>query len=199
MIRTYAQGQNKEGWFKDCWPAWDRCERLWQKSLGLTQWGPILDHGVNFVIATALKSLGEEGQVVPAAGPVDPGTEVGKWLAWVIGAGSWLFSSTIRSTIKTKLDAAVVEQLEKARVKACTALSSVRVADHLNLTGAVTSLSLGEATHGTHEFYRERAFITRRLIVEKGFAAVAETLGGEFADIFLSALSGPDRQKPLRR
>jgi erythromycin esterase-like protein/predicted phosphoribosyltransferase len=32
---------------------------------------------------------------------------------------------------------------------------------------------LGEATHGTHEFYRERAFITRRLIAEKGFAAVA--------------------------
>ena len=32
---------------------------------------------------------------------------------------------------------------------------------------------LGEATHGTHEFYRERAFITRRLIVEKGFSAVA--------------------------
>jgi erythromycin esterase-like protein/predicted phosphoribosyltransferase len=32
---------------------------------------------------------------------------------------------------------------------------------------------LGEATHGTHEFYRERAFITRRLIEEKGFAGVA--------------------------
>jgi erythromycin esterase-like protein/predicted phosphoribosyltransferase len=32
---------------------------------------------------------------------------------------------------------------------------------------------LGEATHGTHEFYRERAFITRRLIAEKGFSAVA--------------------------
>jgi len=32
---------------------------------------------------------------------------------------------------------------------------------------------IGEATHGTHEFYRERAFITRRLIAEKGFAAVA--------------------------
>jgi erythromycin esterase-like protein/predicted phosphoribosyltransferase len=32
---------------------------------------------------------------------------------------------------------------------------------------------LGEATHGTHEFYRERAFITRRLIVECGFTAVA--------------------------
>jgi len=32
---------------------------------------------------------------------------------------------------------------------------------------------LGEATHGTHEFYRERAFITRRLIEEKGFNGVA--------------------------
>jgi erythromycin esterase-like protein/adenine/guanine phosphoribosyltransferase-like PRPP-binding protein len=32
---------------------------------------------------------------------------------------------------------------------------------------------LGEATHGTHEFYRERAFITRRLITERGFSAVA--------------------------
>jgi erythromycin esterase-like protein/predicted phosphoribosyltransferase len=32
---------------------------------------------------------------------------------------------------------------------------------------------LGEASHGTHEFYRERAEITRRLIVEKNFTAVA--------------------------
>ena len=32
---------------------------------------------------------------------------------------------------------------------------------------------LGEATHGTREFYRERARITRRLIEERGFTAVA--------------------------
>jgi erythromycin esterase-like protein len=32
---------------------------------------------------------------------------------------------------------------------------------------------LGEASHGTHEFYEERARITRRLIEEKGFVAVA--------------------------
>jgi erythromycin esterase-like protein len=32
---------------------------------------------------------------------------------------------------------------------------------------------LGEASHGTHEFYRERAMITQRLIQEKGFQAVA--------------------------
>jgi erythromycin esterase-like protein len=32
---------------------------------------------------------------------------------------------------------------------------------------------LGEASHGTHEFYRERAEITKRLIVERNFTAVA--------------------------
>src|SRR6266498_2203608 len=32
---------------------------------------------------------------------------------------------------------------------------------------------LGEASHGTHEFYRARAQITRRLIQEKNFTAVA--------------------------
>ena len=32
---------------------------------------------------------------------------------------------------------------------------------------------LGEASHGTHEFYLERAEITKRLITEKSFTAVA--------------------------
>jgi erythromycin esterase-like protein len=32
---------------------------------------------------------------------------------------------------------------------------------------------LGEATHGTHEFYRARADITQRLIKEQGFHAIA--------------------------
>lgn len=32
---------------------------------------------------------------------------------------------------------------------------------------------IGEASHGTHEFYRERAQITKRLIAEKSFNAVA--------------------------
>jgi erythromycin esterase-like protein len=32
---------------------------------------------------------------------------------------------------------------------------------------------LGEASHGTHEFYKERAEITRRLITEQGFGFVA--------------------------
>lgn len=32
---------------------------------------------------------------------------------------------------------------------------------------------IGEASHGTHEFYRVRAQITKRLITEKGFTAIA--------------------------
>src|ERR1700694_4982986 len=32
---------------------------------------------------------------------------------------------------------------------------------------------LGEPSHGTHEFYDERIRITQRLIIEKGFNAVA--------------------------
>ncbi|HWF18009.1 MAG TPA: erythromycin esterase family protein [Verrucomicrobiae bacterium] len=43
----------------------------------------------------------------------------------------------------------------------------------LELVGNAQFVLLGEASHGTHEFYRERAEITRRLIREKGFNAVA--------------------------
>lgn len=39
---------------------------------------------------------------------------------------------------------------------------------------------LGEATHGTHEFYRERMRITQRLMKEKGFAAVV--IEGDWPD-----------------
>jgi erythromycin esterase-like protein len=43
----------------------------------------------------------------------------------------------------------------------------------LDLIGDARVVLLGEASHGTHEFYRERARITRRLIEEKDFTAVA--------------------------
>jgi erythromycin esterase-like protein len=43
----------------------------------------------------------------------------------------------------------------------------------LELVGDARFVLLGEATHGTHEFYRARADITRRLVREKGFTAVA--------------------------
>src|SRR6185503_6021024 len=43
----------------------------------------------------------------------------------------------------------------------------------LDFIGDAQFVLLGEASHGTHEFYRERALITRRLIRQKGFTAVA--------------------------
>src|ERR671936_489033 len=43
----------------------------------------------------------------------------------------------------------------------------------LALIGDARFVLLGEASHGTHEFYRERARITRRLIEERGFTVVA--------------------------
>jgi alpha-L-rhamnosidase len=49
-LRTYSQGLTLEGYFMDCWPAYDRMVRIPQRQIGLTQWGPILDHGVQFVL-----------------------------------------------------------------------------------------------------------------------------------------------------
>src|SRR6266513_910300 len=43
----------------------------------------------------------------------------------------------------------------------------------LQQIGDARYVLLGEASHGTHEFYRQRAQITKRLIQEKNFNAVA--------------------------
>lgn len=45
--------------------------------------------------------------------------------------------------------------------------------DLLSWIGDRSMVLLGEASHGTREFYRERCRITKRLIEEKGFVAVA--------------------------
>lgn len=51
----------------------------------------------------------------------------------------------------------------------------------LAMVGQRTFVLLGEATHGTHEFYAMRADITRRLVVEKAFDAVA--VEGDWPDV----------------
>ncbi len=48
--------------------------------------------------------------------------------------------------------------------------------------GDASFVLLGEASHGTHEFYRERAEITKRLITEKNFTAVA--VEGDWPDAY---------------
>jgi len=43
----------------------------------------------------------------------------------------------------------------------------------MDMIGNARLVLIGEASHGTHEFYRERAQITKRLVEEKNFHAVA--------------------------
>jgi erythromycin esterase-like protein len=52
----------------------------------------------------------------------------------------------------------------------------------VRLIGDAHVVLLGEASHGTHEFYRQRALITRRLIQELGFNAVA--IEGDWPDAY---------------
>jgi erythromycin esterase-like protein len=52
----------------------------------------------------------------------------------------------------------------------------------LDLIGDARIVLLGEASHGTHDFYRHRAIITRRLITERGATAVA--VEGDWPDAY---------------
>ena len=49
FLKTFSQGITEEGFFLDCWPAYDRLARLWERQMHLSVWGPLLDHGVGFV------------------------------------------------------------------------------------------------------------------------------------------------------
>lgn len=47
-INTFSQGSSIEGYFMDSWPAWDRLARLVERQMGLSGWGPIIDHSIGF-------------------------------------------------------------------------------------------------------------------------------------------------------
>src|SRR5215207_9760562 len=72
-------------------------------------------------------------------------------------------------------------EVKTARVAAEVVRAAARVLEGaspdydalLKLIGGSRFALLGEASHGTHEFYRERAEITKRLITEKSYTAVA--------------------------
>ena len=75
-----------------------------------------------------------------------------------------------------------------SRLAALRAEAHVLSGDHddydalLALIGDARIVLLGEASHGTHEFYRERARISKRLIGELGFTAVA--IEGDWPDAY---------------
>ncbi len=73
--------------------------------------------------------------------------------------------------MRSTTDATVIEAV---RESARPLTGSARDYDALmDVVGDARFALLGEASHGTHEFYRERAEITKRLITEKGVTAVA--------------------------
>jgi erythromycin esterase-like protein len=64
--------------------------------------------------------------------------------------------------------------LERIRTAAFSLTGEPREFDPLiEMIGDASIVMIGEASHGTHEFYRARSEITRRLIAEKSFRAVA--------------------------
>lgn len=76
-------------------------------------------------------------------------------------------------------------QLVREIKKSATPLRPGEMTDYdrlLESIGDARFVLIGEASHGTHEFYRERAQITKRLIEEKGFAAVA--VEADFPDAY---------------
>jgi len=48
FLKTFSQGITLDGYFLDCWPAYDRLCRIMQRQMGTTVWGPLLDHGIGF-------------------------------------------------------------------------------------------------------------------------------------------------------
>ena len=87
-------------------------------------------------------------------------------------------------------------------VRHSSSMSTIRAAAHvlgdsardydplLRMVGDRSFVLLGEATHGTHEFYAMRAQVTQRLIAELGFDAVA--VEGDWPD-------APAQQAPMDR
>src|SRR4030095_3845882 len=83
-------------------------------------------------------------------------------------------SSLLRQEVRNTFDSAVTKLADEVRHAAQAITGSDDDYDYLlQMGGDARYVLLGEASHGTHEFYFERARITRRLIAEKGFTAVA--------------------------
>jgi hypothetical protein len=78
---------------------------------------------------------------------------------------------------------ATSKQIETVRSSAHSLTGAAEDYDPLMaLIGDARFVLIGEATHGTYEFYEQRVEITKRLIQEKGFTAVA--VEADFPDAY---------------
>ena len=103
---------------------------------------------------------------------------------FAVGQSYWDFEQVDDQEVQTLLREAARRRParipQRSAELAAIRLDLVRGADRKRLQDAILEavgdaglVLLGEASHGTHEFYAERAEITRRLIEERGFCAVA--------------------------
>lgn len=104
---------------------------------------------------------------------------------FAVGQSYWDFTQTTDEEVCDLLRAASTSRPAGAGAQGPTEVAVIRSAalptEHgvppddalLDLVGDAHFVLIGEASHGTHEFYAARASITQRLIEEKGFCAVA--------------------------
>jgi erythromycin esterase-like protein len=86
--------------------------------------------------------------------------------------------------MRTAEDAALVRAIAETALPLAGhgELGADRLDPLLELIGDARFALIGEATHGSHDFYRLRAELTKRLIVEQGFTAVA--VEGDWPDAY---------------
>ena len=103
---------------------------------------------------------------------------------FAVGASYWDFTQTTDEEVRDLLRAAAMSRAapvaegptEVAVIRASASpVDDGVLADAalFDLVGDAHFVLIGEASHGTHEFYEARARMTRRLIEDKGFCAVA--------------------------
>jgi erythromycin esterase-like protein/predicted phosphoribosyltransferase len=104
---------------------------------------------------------------------------------FAVGASYWDFTQTTDEEVRDLLRAAPGARSAVGNAAGRTDVAVIRAealpteegtpADHVlfDLAGDARLVLIGEGSHGTAEFYQARARMTRRLIEEKGFCAVA--------------------------
>jgi erythromycin esterase-like protein/predicted phosphoribosyltransferase len=113
---------------------------------------------------------------------------------FAVGASYWDFTQTTDEEVRDVLRVASNSPPSEIGAQAPTDVDIVRFAavptDNgvpppevlADLVGDAHFVLIGEASHGTHEFYAARASMTERLIREKGFCAVA--VEGDWPDAY---------------
>jgi predicted phosphoribosyltransferase len=104
---------------------------------------------------------------------------------FAVGASYWDFAQVTDEEVRDLLRAAATSRPAVAGAAGPTEAAIIRAEAApveegvpserglFDLVGNAQFVLIGEASHGTHDFYAARARITRRLIEEKGFGAVA--------------------------